>query len=101
KPRLPPRMPVAPSPKHWTELARSKSIDGATGMRGGNLGFVGPDGSTPEPGLKVSPAVLSAVGRLKDAEISPDPVQDGDRWVIVWRKQTMKSVERPLELEAG
>jgi len=89
------------SPKHWGEIARAKSIDALSGMRGGNVGFVNPDGTTPEPGLKVSPAILEAVDKLKDAEISPEPVHDTDRWVVVWRRQTMKSVERPMELEAG
>ena len=70
-------------------------------MRGGNLGFVSPDGTTPEPGLKLSPAVMAAAQKLKDADMSPEPVADGDRFVILWRKQTMKSVDRPVELEAG
>lgn len=89
------------TPKHWTELARAKSVDGPTAMRGGNLGFVLPDGTTPEPGLKVSPAVIEAAQKLKDTEMSPEPVKDGDRWVILWRKQTMKPVDRPVEVEAG
>jgi peptidyl-prolyl cis-trans isomerase C len=89
------------SPRKWTELTRTRSIDGASAMRGGNLGFVEPDGKTPEPGLKVSPAVMEAVLKLKDGEISPEPVKDDNRWVVVWRKQTMKPVERTLETEAG
>jgi peptidyl-prolyl cis-trans isomerase C len=89
------------SPRHWAELAGKKSIDSATGMRKGDLGWVLPDGTTAEPGLKVSPAIMDAVGKLKDAEMAPEPIHDGDRWVIVWRRQTMKSVNRPVELEAG
>ena len=94
------RKDVTPNPKHWTDLAREKSIDAATGFRGGNLGFVAPDGTTTEPGLRVSRAILDAVGKVKDAEIVPEPIHDGDRWVIVWRRQTMKSVDRSLESEA-
>jgi peptidyl-prolyl cis-trans isomerase C len=90
-----------PSPKHWSELCRARSIDGATAMRGGNLGLVSPDGTTSEPGLKVSPAVVAATEQLKDTEISPEPVKDGDRWVVLWRKQTMKAVERTIDQEAG
>jgi peptidyl-prolyl cis-trans isomerase C len=90
-----------PSPKHWGDLARTKSIDGPTAFRRGDLGFVAPDGTTAEPGLKVSHAVLEAVEKLKDAEISPEPVADGNRWVVVWRKQTMRPVDRPMEIEAG
>ncbi len=90
-----------PSPKHWGDLARTKSIDGPTAFRRGDLGYVLPDGTTNEPGLKVSHAVLDAVAKLKDAEISPEPISDGGRWVVVWRKQTMKSVERPVEAESS
>jgi peptidyl-prolyl cis-trans isomerase C len=90
-----------PSPKHWGDLARDKSIDGPTAFRRGDLGFVAPDGTTAEPGIKVSRAVLDAVEKLKDAEISPAPIQDGERWIVVWRKQTMRPVDRPMEIEAG
>ncbi len=89
------------SPKHWGELARAKSIDGFTAMRGGNLGFVSPDGTTPEPGVKVSSTILDAVDKLKDGDVTLEPIHDHDRWAVVWRRQTMKSVERPVELEAG
>lgn len=89
------------TPKRWNELARDRSIDKATSMRGGNLGFVQPDGTTSEPGLKVGPELLKAAQSVKDAEIVPDPVQDGDRWVIVWRRQSMKAIDRPVEMETG
>lgn len=56
-------------------------------MRGGNLGFVQPDGTTSEPGLKVGPEPPKAAQLVKDAEIVPHPVQDGDRRAIVWRRQ--------------
>jgi peptidyl-prolyl cis-trans isomerase C len=90
-----------PTPKRWNEIARSKSIDKATSMRGGNLGYVLPDGATSEPDLKVSKAVLDAVAAVKDTELVPEPVKDGDRWAVVWRRQSVKGVDRPLELEAG
>ena len=44
-------------------------------MHGGNLGFVAPDGTTTEPGLKVSRWILDAASRVKDSEIVPEPVQ--------------------------
>ncbi|MFT3770084.1 MAG: hypothetical protein QM820_32040 [Minicystis sp.] len=31
----------------------------------------------------------------------PEPVQDGDRWAVVWRRQSMPGIDRPVELEAG
>jgi peptidyl-prolyl cis-trans isomerase C len=90
-----------PSPKHWAEIARTRSVDGATAMRGGNLGFVLPDGTTPEPGLKVSRDIIATAQKLKDTEIASEPVKDAGRWVIVWRKQTMAAVDRSIDVEAG
>jgi peptidyl-prolyl cis-trans isomerase C len=89
-----------PSPKHWNDLAREQSIDRATNLRGGNLGFVAPDGTTSEAGLKVEPAVLKAMTDAKDAELLPTPVQDGDRWSVLWRRNSMKPVDRELAMEA-
>src|SRR5262249_6173450 len=37
----------------------------------------------------------------KDAEIVPEPVKDGERWAVVWRRQSMPGVERPVDLETG
>jgi peptidyl-prolyl cis-trans isomerase C len=88
-----------PSPKHWTELARD-SLDKATNQRGGNLGYVAPDGTTAEPGFKVDPAVLAAADKVKDAELVPEPVKDGDRWSVVWKRQSVKAVDRLLADEA-
>ncbi len=89
-----------PAPKHWNELAREQSIDRATNLRGGNLGFVAPDGTTSEPGLKVEASVLKAVSDAKDAELLPAPVQDGERWSVLWRRNSMKPVDRDLATEA-
>jgi peptidyl-prolyl cis-trans isomerase C len=89
----------APTPKLWNELARDKSIDKATNLRGGNLGFVAPDGSTAEVGFKIDKAVLEAVDKVKDADLVPEPVKEGDRWSVLWRRQTMKAIDRSLESE--
>jgi peptidyl-prolyl cis-trans isomerase C len=89
-----------PSPKRWADLARERSLDKATFMRGGNLGFVSPDGTTAEPGVRVDKTVLEAAAGVKDAEFVPEPVKVGDRWAVVWRRQSMKPVERGLDMEA-
>ncbi|AUX40806.1 peptidyl-prolyl cis-trans isomerase [Sorangium cellulosum] len=89
-----------PSPQRFKDLARDKSLDKATSMRGGDLGFVAPDGATAEPGLKVSPALLEAAARVKDAELVPEPVPEGDRFAVVWRRQSRRPVSRTLEQEA-
>ena len=87
-------------PKRWNEIAREKSLDKATSLRGGNLGFVAPDGTTGEAGVKVDPALFTAAVEVKDAELVPNPVKEGERWAVVWRRQSMKAVSRPLEQEA-
>lgn len=89
-----------PTPKHWNDLARDQSLDHATNLRGGNLGYVAPDGTTSEAGLKVEAAVLAAVANAKDAELLAEPVKDGERWSVLWRRQTMKAVDRELSVEA-
>lgn len=88
------------SVKHWNDLARQFSLDKATSMRGGNLGYVSPDGKTTDASITVDKALLDAVKGHKDAELLHEPVQEGDRWAVVWRRQTMKAVERPLDQEA-
>ncbi|APR79397.1 Foldase protein PrsA precursor [Minicystis rosea] len=89
------------TPKRWSELARERSLDRASNMRGGNYGFVLPDGTTNDPALKVSPEVLKAASAVKDAELVPEPVKDGDRWAVVWRRQSVAGVDRPVEMEMG
>ena len=89
------------TPKHWNEVCREKSLDKATNMRGGNLGFVAPDGTTAEAGVKVDPALTQAAATVKDADLVPEPVQEGERWAVVWRRQSMKAVQRDLEAEKG
>ncbi|UQA62134.1 peptidyl-prolyl cis-trans isomerase [Polyangium aurulentum] len=88
------------SPKRWNEIARDKSLDKTNNMRGGNLGFVEPDGKTSDPNVKVDPALVQAAEKVKDSELVPEPVQEGSQWAVVWRRQSMKAVDRPLELEA-
>jgi peptidyl-prolyl cis-trans isomerase C len=90
-----------PTPKRWNEVCREKSVDRATSMRGGNLGFVAPDGTTAEPGLKVDQAVLGAAGGVEDGKIVPEPVAEGDKFALVWRRQSMKAVDRPIEVESA
>jgi peptidyl-prolyl cis-trans isomerase C len=84
------------SVKRWNDLSRERSLDKATSMRGGNLGYLGPDGKTAEAAIVVDKALLEAVKGLKDGELLREPVKEGDRWAIVWKRQTMKAVERPL-----
>lgn len=87
------------TPARWSDVAREKSLDQATSMRGGNLGFVAPDGSTSTAGVRVDPALYEAVSKVGDVELVPEPVREGERFAVVWRRQTMRAVTRSLEQE--
>ncbi|WP_434046314.1 MULTISPECIES: peptidyl-prolyl cis-trans isomerase [Sorangium] len=89
-----------PSPQRFKDIARDRSLDKATSLRGGDLGFVAPDGSTAEPGLKLAPGLMEAAARVKDGELVPEPVAEGDRFAVLWRRQSRRPVSRSLEQEA-
>lgn len=91
---------VKKDPKRWNDLAREKSLDKVTHMRGGNLGFVSSDGATGEAGITVDPAVFQAALGGKDGEILDEPVAEEGKWAVVWRRQSTPAVERTLEQEA-
>lgn len=88
-----------PDPKRWSDLARERSVDKSTHLRGGNLGFIQPDGTTTQAGVRVEPSLLAAAKAVEDGALVPEPVREGGRWAVVWKRQTMRAVERPLELE--
>jgi len=81
----------------WNELAREKSLDKATNLRGGNLGFIAPDGSSNEAGLKVDGGLLKAVQSVKDGELSPQPVPEGSNFAVVWRRGTVPATKRTVD----
>jgi peptidyl-prolyl cis-trans isomerase C len=85
------------SPTTFTKLAREKSIDKATYLRGGNLGFVGLDGTSNEAGLRVDPAVPKAAATVKDGELVPHPVEEGENFAVVWRRGTIGASHRTFE----
>ncbi|HEU4583503.1 MAG TPA: peptidyl-prolyl cis-trans isomerase [Polyangiaceae bacterium] len=75
-----------PSESTWSRLARERSIDTATHMRSGSLGFVAADGQTHLPQVRVSPALFAAAERVRDGELVPEPVAEGDAFAVVWRR---------------
>lgn len=81
----------------WNDLARQHSIDKATNMRGGNLGFIAPDGSSNEAGLKVEPGLLKAAAEVKDGDLVARPVPEGQGFAVVWRRTTVPATKRTLE----
>jgi peptidyl-prolyl cis-trans isomerase C len=85
--------------QHWTQLAREFSLDKATHLRGGDLGFVHPDGNTDTPSLRVDPTLFGAADQLSDGQLSPEPVREGSHFAVIWRRGSMKAVNRSLSQE--
>jgi peptidyl-prolyl cis-trans isomerase C len=85
----------------WNELARERSVDRATALRGGNLGFLGPDGSSSEASVRVEPALFAAASRVKDGEFVSEPVKEGEGFAVIWRRGTLPAVHRSVDEEAS
>jgi peptidyl-prolyl cis-trans isomerase C len=86
--------------ERWMDLARERSIDKATAMRGGDLGFLAADGASSTPAVKADPALFAAARKVKDGAIVPEPVAEGTGFAVVWRRSTVPAVHRTLEQEA-
>jgi peptidyl-prolyl cis-trans isomerase C len=87
----------AGGPERWKQLAREHSRDVATHLRGGELGFVGPDGRTDVPQVRVDPALYAAAQPLADGALAPEPVREGDHYAVVWRRGTRPAQGRALD----
>jgi peptidyl-prolyl cis-trans isomerase C len=87
--------------KIWSQYARDSSLDTATHLRNGDLGFVHPDGNTDTPTLRVDPVLFVAADGLSDGELAPEPVKEGQHWAVVWRRGSMKAIDRTLDQEQG
>jgi peptidyl-prolyl cis-trans isomerase C len=90
-----------PAMTKYNDLAREHSIDKATNLRGGNLGFVGPDGASNEAGVKVDVALVKAAQSVKDGELVPQPVTEGAAYAVVWRRGTVPANRRTVEESAA
>lgn len=86
-----------PTIAKYNDLARAHSIDKATNLRGGNLGFVAPDGASNEAGVKVDPALVKAAQAVKDGELVPQPVDEGGAFAVVWRRGTVPANRRTVD----
>lgn len=85
----------------YQDLARDHSIDKATKYRGGNLGFLAPDGTSNEAGLKVDPMLVKAASTLKDGAVSAEPVPEGNGFAVLWRRMTVPPGHKSLEEAEG
>jgi peptidyl-prolyl cis-trans isomerase C len=91
----------APVPKTFTDLARERSMDKATHLRSGSLGFVALDGTSNQPGLHVDPAVVRAALTVKDGELVPRVIAEGERFAVVWRRGTVAATHRTVDASAA
>ena len=87
----------APTAAKFAELAREHSLDKATRLRSGNLGFLTLDGVSTEPGLRVAPAVVRAAAAVHDGELVPAPVREDEYWAVVWRRGSVAAVRRSVD----
>jgi peptidyl-prolyl cis-trans isomerase C len=87
--------------KRWSEFARENSLDKATHLRNGDLGFVHANGDTDTPTLRVDPALFAAADKLSDGELAAQPLQVGGHFAAIWRRGSMKAVTRTLAQETG
>lgn len=81
----------------FRKLARKSSVDRATHERGGDLGFVWPDGSTDLPQVRADAALYLAAQALKDGEIAQAPVREGERFAVLWRRGSKAAVQAAPE----
>ena len=85
--------------EHWSKFARESSLDTATRLRNGDLGFIHPDGNTDTPSLRVDPALFAAADKLSDGELALEPIREGSHFAVIWRRGSMKPVNRTLAQE--
>jgi peptidyl-prolyl cis-trans isomerase C len=85
--------------KHWSDFARERSLDKPTAQRNGDLGFVRADGTTDVPRVMVDKTVFVAVDKVPDGTIVSQPLKEGERWSVLWRRGSVEATRRTLEDE--
>jgi peptidyl-prolyl cis-trans isomerase C len=83
--------------KAFTEAARDKSLDKASYLRSGSLGFLRPDGYSEEAKLKMDLALVTAAQNVKDGEFVREVVQEGEAFAVVWRRGSTPKREQALD----
>jgi peptidyl-prolyl cis-trans isomerase C len=87
--------------QRWSQFARESSLDKATHLRNGDLGFIHPDGNTDAPTVRVDPSLFAAADKLSDGELSAEPLKEGSHFAVIWRRGSLKAVSRTLAQESG
>lgn len=85
-----------PTEAAFRQLARERSIDLATHMRAGTLGYVSASGQSHFPQVRVSPALFAAADQVPDGSVVAEPVAEGNAFAVLWRRATRPAQERPL-----
>ena len=85
----------------WGKTAAQKSGDRATHLRNGDLGFVRSNGHTDVPQVRVNRALFSAAQQVNDGEYVPRPVQERDRWAVLWRRGARSARSTPFSKVAS
>lgn len=88
-----------PDLKKWNDIVREKSLDKSSNMRSGNLGFLDKTGDSGQPDARFDAALFNAADRVKDGELVPTPVAEGDKFAVVWRRQEVRAVNRSIDSE--
>ena len=86
------QMPKNLTADEFRRLAREHSIDKATHQRGGDLGFVAPDGTTDIPEMRVDPALYAAALPLEEGAIAAEPIAEGNGFALLWRRGRLAAV---------
>ena len=81
----------------WGKIAREHSLDKSTKSRDGNLGLIHPDGATDHKEVSVDPALFNAALEVKNGQIVPEPIQEGQFWAVVQRRGSYETPTRRLE----
>jgi peptidyl-prolyl cis-trans isomerase C len=88
-------VPVA-TIERWAGTAREHSLDAATKQLRGDLGFVA-EGGQRLGAPSVDPALFRAAARVSDGAIVGDPVPEGERFAVVWRRGTRSASQQGNE----
>jgi hypothetical protein len=87
----------SPSVADFSRLARERSLDDATHMRSGSVGFVAADGQSEMPELRVAPQLFEAASKVRDGELVKEPVTENGKFAIVWRRASRPARRETLE----
>lgn len=87
--------------RSWRKIVRAESLDEATNMRSGSLGYVQRNGHTHRPQVRVDPNLFLAANVLSEHTLVPNPVAEGNLFAVIWRKATREAQSSELAAVEG